>query len=77
LRVLVVTLPSISLFWEGEGVGLIQKSEEGEYFSYVGNMTTNDASGTGKSKSRTAVANTAFYKKENTVFKCKLDLILR
>jgi hypothetical protein len=40
-------------------------------------MTTNDANGARKSKFRTAVANTAFYKKEKTVFKCKLDLVLR
>jgi hypothetical protein len=39
-------------------------------------MITNDASGTRKSKSRTAMAKTAFYKKK-TVFMCKLDLILR
>jgi len=41
----------------------------------VGNMI-NDASSTRKSKSRTAVAKTAFDKKK-TVFTCKLDLIVR
>jgi hypothetical protein len=39
-------------------------------------MITNDASSTRKSKSRTAMAKTSFYKNK-TVFTCKLGLILR
>jgi len=46
LRVPVVTLPSRILFRGGGEVGLVQQSKEGEYFSDVGKIVTNDASST-------------------------------
>jgi hypothetical protein len=51
--------------------------ENVEYFSYLGNMVTNDARFTRKIKSRIAMAKAAFSKKKKTLFTSKLDLNLR
>jgi hypothetical protein len=55
---------------------LLKQTENEKYFSYSGNIITNDARGTREMKSRIAISKAAFSKKE-TLFISKFDLNLR